>query len=217
MADAHFPFALDRATDLTGTRLEEPLRRICIALDALHLAQIVKDSNGATLPPFSPDSYIKFNASIPNLMIVLPGFSALFCALEDRELSPLSIKFESKMAFPSVPGRSMSKVAHFYHDTIASQFVMFFEQHYAKAKMACNSNYENMENTWKFARRVRDAITHGDRFNINDKKFKSVFWRGYEIGRDKHGISLSSEIRGGDLIVLMFDMEHAVASNFKID
>ena len=206
-----FPFRTDIKLILTGTLLEERIRNICLANDAMNVALMLSLGHGQALANISPESWTAHPSSLTGLVVKIPGFSVLARALKNVRFEPISIEFSTTFDHPPEElGRDVSLVEHFYFDTIAAQFVLFFEEHYATMKDACNHDYPAMENTWKFGRRIRDAISHRGLFTINDPNFIPVVWRGYTIGPERNGTALSATLKPGDLLVLMCELERAL-------
>ena len=196
---------------LSGTLIEEHIRRICMSLDAMNVALAYKYGRLQFLGNTDPNSMMMHRSRVCGLTVVLPVFNVLLSAFENRRFEPMFIEFKTE--WPNPPEESSKRIGdimHFFHDVVAAQFVLFFEEHYMTMKKACNFNYEKMNPVWSFGRRIRDAISHGNLFTINDPKFKAVSWKGYTIDNSKNGVKLSDEFSEADLIALLCELERSI-------
>lgn len=210
-----YPFKTNTKMILTGTLLEQRIRNICTAVDAMQVAVALSAGHSEFLVNIPSESWTIFKAPISGLFVKIPGLSVLACALHNVVFRPIFIELIQTDSFVDdslleVGKADVNLVIYFYYDVVAAQFVVFFEEHYLTMKQDCNFDYTKMNKVWSFGRRIRDAISHGDRVTINDPKFVPVSWYGKEYGHAQNGRVLSSDFTAGDLIVLMCEMERAL-------
>ncbi|MBM3460792.1 MAG: hypothetical protein FJX76_01695 [Armatimonadetes bacterium] len=95
---------------------------------------------------------------------------------------------------------------------LRAEFVSFYEAWAAPIVVAHGKNLRQWPPAWAFGRIVRNALAHGGRFEIFSAT--DVSWRGRRFTDADHGRSFSSEdVRSGEFILLMADMDAALNLN----
>jgi len=89
---------------------------------------------------------------------------------------------------------------------VGAMFLKFYERNAARAKLAYPTGPKTWPEVWRFAWLLRNAIAHGDKWNISDPNFPSTTWHGITVDQSASGCNwydLNMYIGGGDVILLM--------------
>lgn len=191
---------------LNGTRLEEPIRRYCLAFDAILIA--LKAFNGLSTPADVIRGTIQ-NGKAVNLGLILPHPRTLYSAILEEDYTPVEIAFrEVPLTRPSVVPYSIKRCASVVSDAAVVQFILYYEANIKSVRKVFGSNVKDLEPIWAFARVIRNAAAHGGAINIGDANFQPVSWYGLKYGPMDTGRQVVDvDVFSTDIIFLMLEME----------
>jgi hypothetical protein len=90
-------------------------------------------------------------------------------------------------------------------------FVEFYEAYVQVVLDSHQKTFDRVPEVWRFARVIRNGISHGYRLRIDGTNERPVTWYGLTYSKSDNGRSLLGTIDGdlwaGDLVVLMFEMD----------
>lgn len=199
-------FPIDKEFTLSGSRLDDPFRRIILVLDGIALSTDAYYKHIVDWRPRSTALYGHKGA------IRLPAYVFMRAALDNLPFPPVDTMFSSGRfgeSMPSAKQGDLTPIASLIDDTIAANFLLYYEAHIGFVRSKCGA-ISSFEPRWGFARVVRNAIAHG-RVNIADQNFNPVSWLGTTLGPSNDGQSLKDVgIVPSDLMILMIDLDLAL-------
>ena len=207
---------LEKQITVTGTRLYEPIRNICLVSDAFGFSSCALNN---IIPVIEPGGGALSTGHI-GVSVVIPHGEVFRSALFEQDEPPVWIRLTKDQAedfvrFKKESGEghsgSLKRLTQFHNDAAAVQFVMYYERFIDWAKQQAAHNIANLEATWGFGRVVRNAIGHAGRITINDKSFAPVSWGGLTYGPAQHGRPIiGPDLHAPDIMILMLDMDRAL-------
>jgi hypothetical protein len=209
---------LDTKIPITGTRLYEPIRNICLTLDAFSFASCALNNQPVPEHTEREGGHIT-HGNLP-ISVVTPFGSTFSAGLFGRDEPPIWIGLQTREAAqaswdkaqrPGGHSGNFGRIKQFMNDSAAAQFVMYYENFFPWVKEQAGGNIGRLEPTWGFGRVVRNAIGHARKIAINDRNFAPVEWGGLRYGPSENGREVIGEdLHAGDLVVLMVDMDRAL-------
>ncbi|HEY4071018.1 MAG TPA: hypothetical protein VGM04_05615 [Sphingomicrobium sp.] len=211
---------LETKISITGTRLYEPIRNICLTLDAFTFASCAL--HGQEVPEHieRTGGHI-IHGHLPISLMTTYG-STFSTGLSGQQEPPIWVILQTREAAQALWERTwrggghsgdFSRLKQFMNDGAAVQFVMYYENFYPWVKAQALHNVANLEPTWGFGRVVRNAIGHAGKVAINDRSFAPVEWGGLRYGRAENGrVVIGNDMHASDLIILMLDMDRALSA-----
>lgn len=191
-----------------GTSLLSLVTDIVIVLDAVFIAFHVVENlpNNA-----NPGDYVTVELTSVYKSIRLPVAQPFVVAVAEKRPSFIDLTIEdvsNPPAYSSWTGGLQSVSMH----AITPAFVAFYES----MKHRISDKYGRTRN-WPpgllFFKTVRNAISHGGQVRINDANEAASAWRGVRYDQNDNGRPIiGTELRLGDLLVLMLDVHAEIMS-----
>jgi hypothetical protein len=104
--------------------------------------------------------------------------------------------------------QSTSAFEDLLHNAIAPPFVNYYETWNEWLITNVSTDPYQWPTVWNFARIVRNAATHGYNVNWNNDRAPAISWHHLTYSASDNGRPLiGAELRLGDLLVLMFEMD----------
>jgi hypothetical protein len=187
-----------------GTALFHEINTLMIALQSVAMAAELVMS-GQSLP--GPNEYLTIEARHLNVKLRLPLFGPVQDALANRLPDTLDLMV--------VAGRDRER--EYAHQTsgflrfVNAIFLPFLVTYYERYKCEMESRYSagrtHWPLPWQMGWAIRNAASHNGR--VFDKATrKPVEWRGLRFSpQDEPARSILELVNGGDLLVLMIEME----------
>jgi hypothetical protein len=187
-------------------RLYDGLKNFLLATSCLIFASYIK-IYGRQPPPGS-DAEVH-GQQVRHLKIKIPVYGFLDHAL--NRTSPDS--FEISLETPATALRpDATPYNEHFKDTvlifISPIFVEYYENYIQWIVNTYGGRSDNWHETWRFARVIRNAISHGGKISIDSQRDRSVMWYGASYAFADNGkVIFGTDISVGDMICLLLEMD----------
>lgn len=197
-------------TNLAGTRLQSPFQSLCAVVDAFGISSAVIREMPLELSPIAP-ALLRGRCGVG---LAVPHIATFRRALLNEALGDLAIKLT--MDFPQPAGvqdGNLNGIKALFNDAAIAQFLLYYETYVGWAASVGALVTINSNSVWRFARVVRNAISHAGRISIDDKGFVPVSWANVTLGQIDNGREIIGvDLELPDLMLLMLDMDVTLES-----
>jgi len=162
----------------------------------------LKTENGK----FQPGTYALIECRQFELSVRLAVHGPLELLLEDKSPEWIDVQFEERGALlsPTTPG--VIRLAKILPQIFSPTFVEFFEA-YRPCLEARFGHRKNWPATFRFARAIRNSISHGRGKYLHDRNDPPVRWHDLAYDGSSNGkTTVGGDLAGGDVIALLFEL-----------
>lgn len=161
-----------------------------------------------------------------NINVRLPLHGPLQAALAGKSPDRIAIECEEIISRPQYTGvgewaggfGSSRGISFGFAATIANMISPIFVEFYESYRQAVFATYQGQDNwpeVWRFARVVRNGLSHGGCISIERATERPARWYGLTYSHANNGHRfigvLDADMSLGDFLVLMFEMDDVLA------
>lgn len=199
-------------------RLHDRLFTLCISVSALCISS---DYLLGRPPRYNDGDAIALECKQADLVVRLPIFGPLELALSNKYPDYIEINVTKKyecLVFTEwaaglgkrgiLIGGFIRIIPHIFSPI----FVDFYETYRPWLEKE-KGHRRNWTETWRFARAIRNSVSHGRGEYLHDRNDPPVTWRNIVYDSSYNGRkTIGGDLTGGDVILLMFDMHEDLNS-----
>lgn len=158
---------------------------------------------------FQPGDYVTVEALHLKHGVRLPLHGPVQAALKNLQPDEVHIGVDALPA-PSQPGFQTAGFASFTNSIFLPLLVSFHERFKSELVAKHSSDRTNWPDPWQMSWAIRNAASHGGTV-FERATQRPVSWRGLIFGpKDEPAKRLLSLVNGGDILLLMRDMEESL-------
>ena len=127
----------------------------------------------------------------------------------------LRVTFEAPVSQAAQPGSTgvelqSANIANIVVQLVGTTFLKYYERNVHRPLAAFGKKQQRWPDLWRFARFLRNAIAHGDGWNIKDLTLVATTWHGVVVSPADNGkawFDSRSFLGGGDVLLLLEELE----------
>lgn len=127
----------------------------------------------------------------------------------------LRLAFEAPASFAPEPASTgvqlqSSNITNMVVQLVGTTFLKYYERNVHRPKTAFGTNQKSWPDLWRFAWLLRNAIAHGDRWNITDPKVPATTWHSVTVTPADNGgewLDPRNFLGGGDVLLLLEELD----------
>lgn len=182
---------------------------ICTLLIALQGVAISTEYLLSGKAIFSPGDYLTVEAKHLNAKVRLPIFGPIQAAIQGREPDQIEITVVKNKDEERDYPHTVTGLKRFIDSIFQPFIVSFHEAHKSEIENKFPAGRDTWPDAWQMSWAIRNAASHNGTVFTNPKA-KPVSWRGiHHAPFHDAGSPILKGVNGGDMLVLLMEMEEA--------
>jgi hypothetical protein len=192
----------------------EELTTLFINLASFSVALESFANAGSSAVPNDPKYTITLNGRIVD--VSFPTHALLHGIVKNQWPAAIQLSIcpatQALVASPNPIKLQCNNVSRMITRLVGAMFLQYYERNAHRPKAKYSGNQKKWPDVWRFAWLLRNAIAHGDTWNLSDPSFPPTTWKSVTITNADSGEvwnNIARYIGGGDVVLLMEELATA--------